>query len=168
MVGLAHDRVARLLGYTHLVTLIARNDESPDAPALALMLGRQGAAFEASRLQQVSVALHLLQPWLGTLRESSRGWGVRLWAGARRRGRHWLSPGKPGRKLLAASLVAFILVASLGTWPYLTTDRALRNALANYNERLYGLIRKLDPSLTPLIEERKAASFKGTGIQARD
>jgi hypothetical protein len=49
-----------------------------------------------------------------------------------------------------------------------TTDRALRNALANYNERLYGLIRKLDPSLTPLIEERKAASFKGTGIQARD
>lgn len=49
-----------------------------------------------------------------------------------------------------------------------TTDRALRSALANYNERLYGLIRKLDPSLTPLIEERKAASFKGTGIQTRD
>ncbi len=118
LVGLAHDRVARLLGYTHLVTLIARNDESPDAPALALMLGRRGAAFEASRLQQVSVALHLLQPWLGTLRESSRGWGARLWAGARRRGRHWLSPGNPGRKILAVALAVFVLVASLGSWPY--------------------------------------------------
>lgn len=47
-----------------------------------------------------------------------------------------------------------------------TTDRALRSALASYNERLYSLIRKLDPSLTPLIEERKAASLKGTGIQS--
>jgi hypothetical protein len=47
-----------------------------------------------------------------------------------------------------------------------TTDRHLRSALASYNERLYSLIRKLDPSLTPLIEERKAASLKGTGIQS--
>ena len=49
-----------------------------------------------------------------------------------------------------------------------TTDRNLRRALASYNERLYSLIQKLDPSLTPLIEERKAASLKGTGTQGRD
>jgi multidrug efflux pump subunit AcrA (membrane-fusion protein) len=118
MVGLAHDRVARLLGYAHLATLIARDEESPRTPALALMLGRREAAFDAARLQQVSVALHLLQPWLVTLRERSRWWGARLWAGTRQRARRWLSPEKPGRKVLALAAAVFVLGVSLGTWPY--------------------------------------------------
>jgi hypothetical protein len=49
-----------------------------------------------------------------------------------------------------------------------TTDRELRNALTSYNERLYGLIQKLDPSLGALIEERKAASLKGTSTTLRN
>ena len=118
MVGLAHDRVARLLGYEHLATVIAHDDEAPHTPALALMLSRQGAGFDAARLQQVSVALHLLQPWIATLRERSRWAGARLWAGTRARARRWLSPEKPGRKALALGAALFVLGISVGTWPY--------------------------------------------------
>jgi hypothetical protein len=49
-----------------------------------------------------------------------------------------------------------------------TSDRELRNALTSYNERLYSLILKLDPSLAPLVEERKTASLKGTNTRPRD
>lgn len=49
-----------------------------------------------------------------------------------------------------------------------SSDRSLRSALTSYNERLFGLIRKLDPSLAPLIEERKAAALKGVSGKGRE
>ncbi len=49
-----------------------------------------------------------------------------------------------------------------------SSDRSLRSALTSYNERLFGLIRKLDPSLAPLIEERKAAALKGVSGKVRE
>ena len=118
MVSLAHDRLSRMMGYAHLATLVARDDENPDAPALVLLLASRQTPMPASRLRQVSVSLHLLQPWLGMLRERSQGWSGRSWAVARRRARSWLSPEKPGRKLLALGAIVFVLGISFITWPY--------------------------------------------------
>ena len=117
-VMLAHDRLSRMLGYTHLATLVANDENTPDQPPMALLLARETSPFDAAQLRQVSIALHLLQPWLATLRQSSRWWGARAWVGLRRGSRRWLSPEKPGRKLLAIAAIILALAASLGTWPY--------------------------------------------------
>ncbi len=116
-VMLAHDRLARMLGYGHLATLLAPG-ETPGPLPLTLLLARRDGGFDPARLQQVSVALHLLQPWFTNLRERSGWWGERAWAGTRRRAADWLSPKRPGRKLLAAAALLALIGVSFGTWPY--------------------------------------------------
>ncbi|MEY8879430.1 MAG: efflux RND transporter periplasmic adaptor subunit [Leptothrix sp. (in: b-proteobacteria)] len=114
---LAHDRLARMLGYGQLATLLAPG-ETPGPLPLALLLARREGAFDPVRLQQVSVALHLLQPWFTNLRQRSGWWGERAWAATRRHAADWLSPKRPGRKLLVALALLALLGVSLGTWPY--------------------------------------------------
>lgn len=115
---LAHDRLSRLLGYSYLGTVIAQDESGARHSSMTLLLARESGPFEAPELTQVSIALHLLQPWLATLRQESRWWGARAWTGLMRRGRHWLSPEKAGRKLLALTAVVVALVVSLATWPF--------------------------------------------------
>ena len=117
-IALAHDRLARMMGYAHLATLVVRDDESPQRPPMALLLGRREGGFDATVLHQVSVAMHLLQPWLATLRERSQGWARRSWGRLRHSLREGLSPERPGRKLLALAALLFVLGISFGTWPY--------------------------------------------------
>jgi len=117
-VMLAHDRLSRLLGYTFLTTVIAHDESRTDHPPMALLLAREEAPFDEAQIRQVSIALHLLQPWLATLRQNSRWWGARAWLGLRRTSRRWLSPEKPGRKLLALAAILLALGVSFGTWPY--------------------------------------------------
>lgn len=117
-ISLAHDRLARMMGYGHLATLVVRDDESPQRPPMALMLGRREGGFDAAVLHQVSVAMHLLQPWLATLRERSQGLARRSWGRLRQGLREGLSPERPWRKLLALAALLFVLGISFGTWPY--------------------------------------------------
>jgi len=117
-VTLAHDRLSRMLGYESLATVVVRDESGRDCPPMALLLAREGGSFEPTQIQQLSIALHLLQPWLAALRQDSRWWGARAWSGLRRGSRRWLSPEKPGRKLLALAAILIVLGASLGTWPY--------------------------------------------------
>jgi RND family efflux transporter MFP subunit len=117
-ISLAHDRLARMMGYGHLATLVVRDDESPQRPPMALMLGRREGGFDATVLHQVSVAMHLLHPWLATLRERSQGLVRRSWGRLRHGLREGLSPERPGRKLLALAALLFVLGISFGTWPY--------------------------------------------------
>lgn len=129
LVTLCHDQLARAVGHAHLTTLVLDGGE-PEAPRLALLLGRRDSALSADRLQQVSVALHLLRPWLADRRERALGPWDRLALGARRRVRRWTQPGQ-GSGLWLGGAAALLLVAlALGRWPYrieataeLTTDR---------------------------------------------
>lgn len=115
---LAHDRLSRMLGYSFLATVVAHDESGSDHPPMALLLARELDAFDEAQLRQVSIAIHLLRPWLATLRQDSRWWGARAWGGLRRVSRRWLSPEKPGRKLLALAAILLVLGASFGTWPY--------------------------------------------------
>ena len=117
-VALAHDRLARIMGYGHLATLVVRDDDAPQRPPLVLLIGRREGGFDAARLQQVSVAMHLLHPWLAALRERSHGLLRRSWRGFRHSAREALSPEKPGRKLLVLAALLFVVGISVGTWPY--------------------------------------------------
>ncbi len=117
-ISLAHDRLARMMGYHHLATLVVRDDEAPERPPMALLLGRREGGFDAARLQQVSVAMHLLHPWLAALRERSGGWLRRSASRLRHGLREALSPERPGRKVLALAVLLFVLGISIGTWPY--------------------------------------------------
>jgi multidrug resistance efflux pump len=129
LVTLCHDRLARAVGHAHLATLLLDGGE-PEAPRLALLLGRRESALSADRLQQVSVALHLLRPWLADRRERAMGPWDRLSLGTRRRVRHWTQPGKGSGLWLGAAAALLLLALALGRWPYrieaaaeLTTDR---------------------------------------------
>ena len=93
LVTLCHDPLARAVGHAHLASLLLDGGE-PEAPRLALLLGRRDGALSADRLQQVSVALHLLRPWLADRRERALGPWDRLALGARRRVRRWTQPGQ--------------------------------------------------------------------------
>lgn len=115
---LAHDRLSRMLGYTFLTTVVAHDENDSEHPPMALLLARQKDAFDEVQLRQVSIALHLLRPWLAMLRRDSRWWGARAWSGVCRVSRRWLSPEKPGRKLLALATILLALGAGFGTWPY--------------------------------------------------
>ncbi|MBP6900707.1 MAG: efflux RND transporter periplasmic adaptor subunit [Burkholderiaceae bacterium] len=129
VVTLCHDRLARSVGHGHLVTLLLDGGE-PEAPRLALLLGRRDSPLAAERLQQISVALHLLRPWLADRREQSLGRWQRGALQARRRLREWTQPGRSGRLWLGGAAVLLLLALALGRWPYrieataeLTTDR---------------------------------------------
>lgn len=116
-VMLAHDRLARMLGYGHLATLLAPGETAGALP-LTLLLARREGGFDSTQLQHVSVALHLLQPWLTNLHERSGWWGERAWTHTRRRVAEWLSPKRPGRKLLVVAALLALAGVSFGTWPY--------------------------------------------------
>ncbi len=129
LVTLCHDQLSRAVGHAHLATLLLDGGE-PEAPRLALLLGRREGALSADRLQQVSVALHLLRPWLADRRERALGPWDRLALGTRRRVRHWTQPGKGTGLWLGAGAVLLLVALALGRWPYrieaaaeLTTDR---------------------------------------------
>jgi hypothetical protein len=117
-IALAHDRLARIMGYGSLGTLVVRDDDAPQRPPMVLLLGRRDGGFEPARLQQVSVAMHLLHPWLVALRERSQGLLRRSWRQFRHGAREALSPEKPGRKLLALAALLFVVGISVGKWPY--------------------------------------------------
>lgn len=118
-VYLAHDRLARAMGYARLATLSFLADaQDADQPQIALLLARREGEFDPQRLQDVSVAVHLLRPWLQALRERSQPWAVRRWNAARRRLSDWASPRHPARKLAALGAVLALAVIVLGTWPY--------------------------------------------------
>lgn len=114
---LSHDRLARMLGWGHVATVTALPEGAGDPP-LALLLARKQEALPADRLGQVSVALHLLQPWLATLHQRSQGWPRRAWQGASSRVREWFSPDRPGLKALGVAAVVAVLVVCFGSWPY--------------------------------------------------
>lgn len=104
LVTLCHDQLARAVGHAHLATLLLDGGE-PEAPRLALLLGRRDGALSAGRLQQVSVALHLLRPWLADRRERALGPWDRLALGARRRVRRWTQPGQGSGLWLGSATV---------------------------------------------------------------
>lgn len=114
---LAHDRLARAMGYAHIATVPAL-PEDRSQPPLTLLLARKTEALPADRQSQVSVALHLLQPWLATLHRRSQGWAERAWQGGRERMTRWFSPDQPGLKLLGLSAFLALMVIGFGTWPY--------------------------------------------------
>lgn len=125
---LCHDRLARLSGQAQLATLLLDGGE-PDALRLAVLLGRRADALPAERLHQVSVALHLLRPWLAGQRERDLGWAARQWLRLRRQLHESLQPGRSGRAWLAGGAALLLLALALGRWPYrieasaeLTTD----------------------------------------------
>lgn len=129
VVTLCHDRLARSVGHGHLATLLLEGGDA-EAPRLALLLGRRESALAPERLQQVSVALHLLRPWLAERREQSLGRLQRSALLARRRLREWTQPGRSGRLWLGGGAALLLLALALGRWPYhieataeLTTDR---------------------------------------------
>lgn len=129
LVTLCHDQLARAVGHSHLATLLLDAAE-PEAPRLALLLGRRAEPLPADRLQQVSVALHLLRPWLVDRRERALGPWERLSLGTRRRVRRWTQPGRGTGLWLGGAAVVLLLALALGRWPYrieaaaeLTTDR---------------------------------------------
>lgn len=118
-VTLAHDRLARRLGYGQLATLVFDEaDEAVHAPQMVLLLGRRELGFESDRLHQVSVALHLLRPWLAVLRERSQPLPTRLVMQTKTRLRRWLSPERLRYKALASAAILASLVVVFGTWPY--------------------------------------------------
>lgn len=125
---LCHDRLARLSGHGHLATLLLDGGE-PDALRLAVLLARRDEALPSADLQQVSVALHLLRPWLAGRRERDLGWLARQWLHGRRQLGRALQPGQGGRAWVAGGLALLVLALALGRWPYrieaaaeLTTD----------------------------------------------
>ena len=129
LVTLCHDQLARAVGHTHLATLLLDGGE-PEAPRLALLLGRREGPLPADRLQQVSVALHLLRPWLVDRRERALGPWDRLSLGTRRRVRRWTQPGQGTGLWVGGAATVLLLALALGRWPYrieaaaeLTTDR---------------------------------------------
>lgn len=118
LVTLAHDRLARRLGYGQLATLVSDDTEAVPEPQLVLLLGRREVGFESGQLHQVSVALHLLRPWMAVLRERSQPLPMRLLTQARIRLRRWLSPERLRYKALASAAVLASLVVVFGTWTY--------------------------------------------------
>jgi len=117
-VVLAHDRLSRLMGYGQLATLVLRDEQPDPQPQLVLLLARRDQALPSVQLQQVAVALHLLQPWLLALRERTLWWGARWRTAAGRRASQWLSPEQPAAKGLALAALLLLLGLVFGTWPY--------------------------------------------------
>lgn len=120
VVLLAHDRLSRLMGYAHLNTLVVRHDHSADdtTPHLALLLAHRQGGLNESRSHQISVALHLLKPWLLVLNERSQSWWQRSAQRLRQGARTALSPEAPGRKALVALAAVALATVVFGTWPY--------------------------------------------------
>lgn len=116
VVTLAHERLQRVLGQQCMATLVLRNSAETDTAVL--MLTRSEPHFEAAELAELSVALHLLLPWLVDSKARSRQWWQRLWDRTRSTARHWLSPEKPGKKILIGAALALALYVSFGTWPH--------------------------------------------------
>lgn len=117
-ISLAHDRLARIMGLSQLATLVLPEDAQHHRPAMALLLGRRDEPLAPAMLHQVSVSMHLLHPWLSTLRERSQG---TLKRAALRIGRGTLdavSPEYPGRKLLALAVLVFAVAVSVVRWPF--------------------------------------------------
>lgn len=128
VVTLCHDRLARLTDHPHLATLLLDGAE-PEAWRLAVLLGSRTQALADERLQQLSVALHLLRPWLLARREQDQAWLPRQASRWRRRLRDSLRPGQGGRVWALGGAALLLLALALGRWPYrieaqaeLTTD----------------------------------------------
>lgn len=115
-VTLAHERLQRVLGQQCLATLVLSN--SAETETAVLMLTRSGAAFNASELSEMSVAMHLLLPWLVDCKARSRNAWQRFYHRLKSTLRHWMSPEKPGKKLLWGSALVAVLFVVFGTWPH--------------------------------------------------
>ncbi|WP_439114095.1 efflux RND transporter periplasmic adaptor subunit [Hydrogenophaga sp.] len=115
-VVLAHERLGRAINHTHMRSLVLhRADESPEA---VVLLAAQTDRFAPELMHQVSVAMHLMLPWLADLHQRDRWFGARWWQRVHHQAGQWFGPDKPVRTLgigLASLLLLFVLV---GTWPH--------------------------------------------------
>jgi len=113
---LAHQRLQRTVGMSYIVTLHLSLADSEEKAALTLM--RSNQPFTASEINAISVAMHLLLPWLALSRRDSMPWWERYRDQARSRFRDWMSPERPVKKVLIglASLVFLFLL--FGVWPH--------------------------------------------------
>ena len=115
-VVLAHERLGRAINHAHMRSLVLhRADEAPEA---VVLLAAQTDRFAPERMHQVSVAMHLMLPWLADLHQRDRWFGARWWQRVHHQAGQWFGPDKPVRTLgigLASLLLLFVLV---GTWPH--------------------------------------------------
>lgn len=116
-VVLAHERMSRALDLGRVRSLLlGRADRAPEA---VVMLANRGERPLAERSHQlVSVALHLLMPWLADLQERDRWLGARLWTGLLRSLRDWFALEKPARGLATVATALLLGFAVFGTWPH--------------------------------------------------
>jgi multidrug efflux pump subunit AcrA (membrane-fusion protein) len=101
---------------SYIVTLHLSLADSEEKAALTLM--RSSKPFTASEINAISVAMHLLLPWLALSRRDSMPWWERYLDQTRSRFREWMSPERPVKKVLIglASLVFLFLL--FGVWPH--------------------------------------------------
>lgn len=115
-VTVAHERLQRVLGNTHMATLVL--GQGGHHGTAALLLTRAEGPLDGPTLDALNVVLHLMLPWLSESKARSRAWYRRAWDYFSQRVRNWFSPEKPGIKAVVALVLAGVLFLVFGSWPH--------------------------------------------------
>ena len=115
-VTLAHERLQRVLGQRQIATLVL--GQGADHGTAVLMLVRPQPVFTPDGLAELSVALHLLLPWLAQTKSRSRPMWERARDQARKALKEWLSPAHPVKKAGFVLVGVVVLFLVFGTWTH--------------------------------------------------
>ena len=115
-VVLAHERLGRALNHRNLHSLVLRRTDEP--PEAVILLAAQTDCFSPDQMHHVSVAMHLLLPWLADLHQRDRWFGARWWQRMNQQAAKWLGPDKPLRTLGVGAAALLLLFVMVGTWPH--------------------------------------------------
>lgn len=113
LVTLAHQRLAKGLGFDHLSTLVQSTDEG--TPHAVLLLANETEPVDPTRLQALSAATHYLLPWLIIKHSEEASLILQAWQRIKRRGAQYLGPEHIGAKITALTVALLVFYSLIGT-----------------------------------------------------
>lgn len=115
-VMLSHERLARGMHWEQVHSLILRRGD--EAPQGVVLLGAAAAGLSSRDLHQVSVAMHLVLPWLADMHARDQWMGAKLKRQTQALAQRWLGPDRPLRTAGVIAGAVVLMVLLVGTWPH--------------------------------------------------
>lgn len=112
----AHARLQRALGYAQICTLPLHGEG--DTPEAVVLIALEHGRIKPRTVTNLHLALGLILPWLGRLRDSDRWWGARLGAWSLRNLVGLFGPDRPLTKLFSLAAVVLLAYGLFGEQSY--------------------------------------------------